>query len=1357
MVTKEIITQSISNGTLNPKMLDQFMRDMKIRAFTYDYNIQRDLVNYHEFRFTINPLKWEFINAWNPKKERCYPVTLKDYQMFSAGTKDKYIRSDIYNKYLSSEQVTANMKYFRNSLLVYVDGKIYNDYRVKVSVDNVEILFRYKDLNCLAHLDDDPNVKLDGIVTDIRILLLPNAINTVADELDASQFSGNMLYSNRFPSSAVSKLKASYSYFGFWINKTNQHHFFIPYITWNEEYKYFMLPDAPPTDVTKYSIMIIGMDLIFKTIDLDPTQEWFELNSDKMPLPKDDIAIFVKSADFDMYVPNDLSVSLKEYYPNIYHVNNPKGYTLRMVAFYDMKPHNDHIYFDNEIQPYLRFFNLKRMYETESIDPTTYIDTIYETELQNSINNRHYELIDTQTDTIEVTDTNVDYRESDIPLNNTVVFVNEMNETYLVNQITHSSIELADTSFTSGPDLDNTELVYYREGAKVPEILREYKPINWKYSFQDMFEGTPYKDVNFNNLWDGFLYKMNTIESILKRWMLFYEEYQRRTYGFLPGWYHRMSSYPNLNKKVRTSTLPEIPESDGFVNFNQPQYIFSYKNTDISGDVKSFNWFIDGKFTIPTYTAIYHGYQYVYFPTSKINPDSVIEVERFDGVKFSHTFKLIGPETYSADGSDTSVKYAQGEDAIGDTLLRNGNTLIDPVDTMLSIYNPNDTIEIPVSKLTKHPIIVNSLFFVDSNGNYLNRSSENPDFELTVVDAELGDVKVDPLISVFNLLPEQTLRITAVNPDMIGKEIQLKCRNQVIKFKSRESGIDWEYGYEDLINLNEKKSILHVKPDIGLRLRVYDMDGRLIPKISYRVYNVHNFQDVPKFNIPMRPRDEMQFMVNYVGYDERLVFHREYTYPNGYVDLRGRLTRPFSLAYHDVYLDGYRLTKYDIDQISPHSFVITAAKRLGTINCVEIYEKCHQIDEYVKFEFDEESKYIMDELVETGALGEAIDINYPKVETSESLKHVDDIVDSWYDLIRNYLVFKYINGDKRYDYGRWSHIFNINGGRTLLNADDRVRYVRNIRSMFYFNHDWTIEGKVSPEPVHDYDSLQYPYDPSIEVNEKDYQEKSYYVDKYNPVFDEAFDIIPDPGLEPTQDKIGASEEERKYIPDGDFHHVDGVDREILTPEELEWLRKNSQYNPWQLDLDMVVEFEDGTTIDMVDDGTGPTHLEDKIALVIPAEEYDMVMTDLVLVDKNYATMEDPGIHPEDIRIDGEYHSIDASDVCLAISDEDVEPDETDLDAAGEIVEQTDESISIDYAQNSIPRFVVEDDDIEIIGRVDAHEMYLSMLDTEYEDYSNWDQLKVERNDGRLISVHYDVECAHDGVPIDNHDIDTVYP
>ena len=120
MVTKEIIQQSISNGTLNPKILDQFMRDMKIRAFTYDYNIQRDLVNYHEYRFTINPQKWNLIPAWTGRRERCYPVTIKECQVLAAGTKDKYLRSSNYNKYLTPEEVTANMNFFRNSFISLV-------------------------------------------------------------------------------------------------------------------------------------------------------------------------------------------------------------------------------------------------------------------------------------------------------------------------------------------------------------------------------------------------------------------------------------------------------------------------------------------------------------------------------------------------------------------------------------------------------------------------------------------------------------------------------------------------------------------------------------------------------------------------------------------------------------------------------------------------------------------------------------------------------------------------------------------------------------------------------------------------------------------------------------------------------------------------------------------------------------------------------------------------------------------------------------------------------------------------------------------------------------------------------------
>jgi hypothetical protein len=247
-----------------------------------------------------------------------------------------------------------------------------------------------------------------------------------------------------------------------------------------------------------------------------------------------------------------------------------------------------------------------------------------------------------------------------------------------------------------------------------------------------MFKETPYKDVDFNNTWDGFLYKMHTIEGILKRWMLFYEEYQRRTYGFLPGWYHKMSNYTNLNKKVRTSTLPEIPDTDMLVNFKEPQYIFSYKNTDISGDVKSFNWFIDGKFAIPTHTVIYHGYQYVYFPTSKISENSVIEVERFDGTMISYPF-TIAPMVKSA-----------------------------------SDYSYTLTLE----KWATQPIPANSLFIVNTEtGEYLTEE----DIEVTIDDPILHEVKVNLRWSVFMIDPKAPITFTLKKEELVGAPLRLCC------------------------------------------------------------------------------------------------------------------------------------------------------------------------------------------------------------------------------------------------------------------------------------------------------------------------------------------------------------------------------------------------------------------------------------------------------------------------------------------------------------------------------------------------------------------------------------------------------
>lgn len=1039
MVTKEIIKQSISNGTLNPKMLNQFMNDMKIRSFSYDYQIQKDLVNFHEHRFLINPMDWTMNNVWTNRKERSYPVTIKECQMLFAGTKDKYLRTGLFNKYLSPEEVTANMKFFRNSFVVFINGYISTDYRVKIKVDKVEFLFRYKELNKLAHMDDDPSVKLDGIATDVRIVMLPNAINTVTDTLSPDDFNGTNLLARAFSTDVVKKFKEDYTYYGYWINKENGHHFFVLGMEWHADGKYFSMPDSPPTDVTKYSIMVIGMDLIYKVLDIAPGEQWITFATDKMPLPKDDIAIYYLDEEFGGYIPNDPDineVSLVEYYPNIYQIINPQGLHLKLMAFYDVKNHNNHIYFDNEVATFMRLIDLRKLYEDE----------------------------------------------------------------------------------------------------QVPSVLQEFHPIDWTYSLQDMFKGVAYKDVDMNNIWDGFLYKMNYLAGKLKKWMLFYEEFQRRTYGFLPGWYHRMSSYKNLSAKIRTSTLPEITDTDLYKAFTEPQYIFSYKNVDISGDVKSFNWFIDGKYTIPTHTEVFRGYQYVYFPTSKINQDSIIEVERFDGIEFSKELN----------------------------------------------FTESSVIEFKMEKFIDHSIIANSLFFVDYTGLYITDK-----FQFTIIDSELGEVPFDPSISVFEILPEQTMRIEVRDENVIDTHPTLVCRNKIIKFDNRSSGVDFIRNKDNNINLNSKKEILHVNNNFGSRIRIYTNDGRLLPKIGYRVWKQKNYQDTPLFNLPVDPDQTVNVKVEYIGYDERLVFHRESTGPNGYINLEGRTSRPFSLAYHDVYLDGYRLTKYDIDTISPWSFVITKAAKLKTLGCVEIYEKTHAIDDYVKFEYDEESQYIMDKLVSkkfspdewTHEMLNAIDDYYPTIEDG-NIPHVDAIINGWGDFIKNYLIYISTNADIRYDFGRWKHLFK-DSGRVLLNADDRVRYIRYVKLMFYWNHDLTVAGHVTPQPNYEYDNVMYPYDSSVQMREEDYEQYGYHTTDWNPVFDEDFQFAPKEQVDPTHGYRDAVQDKDIYIPDMDFHHRDDLDRHILSAEDLELLRETENA---ELDerMDMIIHCEDGTVYDLWD-------------------------------------------------------------------------------------------------------------------------------------------------------------------------------
>jgi hypothetical protein len=86
---------------------------------------------------------------------------------------------------------------------------------------------------------------------------------------------------------------------------------------------------------------------------------------------------------------------------------------------------------------------------------------------------------------------------------------------------------------------------------KVPDILKWFKPVEWLYGIDDYLEKNPYKDLDLLDEWPRFLYKVQTISDMLKKWCMLYQEYNYRTYGFLTGWYHKISEYDDMNEKLR--------------------------------------------------------------------------------------------------------------------------------------------------------------------------------------------------------------------------------------------------------------------------------------------------------------------------------------------------------------------------------------------------------------------------------------------------------------------------------------------------------------------------------------------------------------------------------------------------------------------------------------------------------------------------------------------------------------------------------------------------------------------------------------------------------------------------------------
>ena len=1054
---KQIVEESISNGSLNPRIIPQFFDDIKLHSYTYDYIMQKELVDLHSVTVEMKDSRCYMLKgAFSETFNRVVEFTIEQ-QFTNYKNREQYKRNtSIFRKYLDMDEICKNKVFFKYNMLVMAGSKILSNYRARAFNDRIDICFLKSDLDKYPNIDK------------ITIYFLPDSYINILDNPLPGLFNGTSLSADCFGN--ATQIPKIHKFIGFWIDKETNESYMISSISYDKKSNMMHIDELLPTDITKFKLMVIGIDKLHEVTDYDGTATWIEYHTHKMPLPKDDMIVMVLQDGH--YVPNDEGlITLEEYYPNIYKITNPEAKNFRLIELYEDNAENEHIIYDNETKPYMDLMSE----EPDVFDPS-----------------------------------------------------------------------------------------------EVSELMLNYKPVKWNFDIQNYLEKYPYHDMNLVSKNDSFLFRMQTLSKMMKNWYMMYDEYQRRTYGFLTGWYHNMANYTEeeLKSKLRRTTAIDVDNDPDYIQeFAEPQYLFTYMNNISTGSVNSFCFFVDGKYTLPTKILIYKGYQYVYFPQSIINKDSVIEVERFDGNKFQYripvnyavntilfdptfnrnkipaTYKMLNEKGILEDIDDIKVQYA---DTSGITDVTNLNkrftmNLAAPViikntednddstqdltgdiiftddatgnSSTVSIGNTSDDKEektniftygtvIDLGNLLDCPTVANNLFLVSTTGEFLNHN----EFDTYIQDPILGEVKVDLETSVFIVTPKSKIRIVPRLDTMTDKYIFLCCNNVTYQYLTRESGDDFYKGRN--VNMNDRGLINNAEQDISHRLRIF-YNGRFITKRSYQVYKYKNYFTPPKFNIPIRPGEDRYFLVSYIGYDERLIYHREEIPSNGVVHMEGKISRPINLVYHDIYLDGYRLTKYDINIVAPFTFIVKTKclNRLKTLRNIEIYEKVHIPEYYTKFEWSEKSNFILDKLLnqDEDYYHKVID-KLEKVETDPTVENMDMVRDWFYSFFADYIMYRYNNADIRRDLEAYHHLFNENG-RLLLNADDRVRYIKSIRESLYFSHDKTIElyGD-DPEnyPKPDKEEMEITTiepDDSINVPESTYRQYGYTQEDFDRVYD----------------------------------------------------------------------------------------------------------------------------------------------------------------------------------------------------------------------------------------------------------------
>ena len=414
-------------------------------------------------------------------------------------------------------------------------------------------------------------------------------------------------------------------------------------------------------------------------------------------------------------------------------------------------------------------------------------------------------------------------------------------------------------------------LPQYEDGS-IPEIIKHYRPSSFIYSIDD-YESSIYVPDTMN-------YKVQKLHKAIYENPLALVVYLDLLNLPIDKFFLDMEKLDLPSRVRRDSSREDTDHGVPVAHFKEDRYVFAMNRHLVDTRSYGFRIFIDGLFQLDNTYTILPGpnFYFIYIPVSKITPTTMIEIERYK----LFTIEQHG-RTDSLDKPILELDFSKDRQMIG------YSREIYAVDLDTMMYIPKKHLRIDV----------------------LYKFAERGNKWTTIPDGR-------------NIPLENKVRVYVTDERYLNKPLRAGIQRRmsmatgdVYHEKEIESNSDVVYWYT-------KGTIRNFGGNDRGNYRVFN-NGRILLPIQYYINLSEKYGGEDFFRTGTELHEGDRFTIDHVPAQFRVVYYQheiDVKNKKGYVDLDGKLALPISLKWYDIYLNGRRLHKKNIEIISPTRFYV---------------------------------------------------------------------------------------------------------------------------------------------------------------------------------------------------------------------------------------------------------------------------------------------------------------------------------------------------------------------------------------------------------------------------------------------------